>query len=103
MSVKKVAVVGAKRGTPLSTIEGIDTSLLNLLRSSYGITTLEEFVEAVSFSSELEREATQRTESPEHFKYAYDRAREILGPDAVFKLQSVRQKYPTGALKPSKS
>jgi hypothetical protein len=100
---KKVAVVGTKRGTPLSAIEGIDASLLDLLRGSYGITTLEEFVEAVSFSAEVEREATQRTKGPGHFKYAYDRAREILGPDAVFKLQRVRQKYPTGALKPSKS
>lgn len=94
--------MGVKRGTPLSVIEGIDPWLLDLLRRSYGITTLEEFVEAVSFSAELENEAAKRARTAAAFRFAYDRAREILGPEAVSRLQTLRRKYATGALKPTK-
>jgi hypothetical protein len=92
--------MGAKRGVPLLGIDGLDPALVGFLRSDYGITTLEELVEAAS--PELEREAVDRLGNAETFQAAVAVAFETLGPDAVRQLRTPARMYATGAVRPPK-
>lgn len=90
-----------KQGISLAAIEDVDSKLLTFLRETYGITTAEELVEAVSFSSKLEAKVAKATDNVGSFRFAVEEARRLLGSTVAEKLEKKRVRFHTGALKPS--
>lgn len=89
-----------KVGTDLTSLPEVDPRVVEVLRDSYGITTAEELVEALSFSETMEQDLGVAVGDLYLVTCTIQVVKSALGENHVRDLQTAQAALSTGAFKP---